>query len=232
MRKLTSAPKILNLLFEERWLNKYQIAQKTGLSYSRVHESIKLLEERGLIEGRPVGKSRAGLEKREYSLTPAGIKEVLGIAKNLAARAYAFDLDSVSDIVTPKISISEKSLGTLLRNYEDFLPELIVKKWNFFKQEKILKKYILKTLSLHIGDRSNTFLSDLLFVSIVWPKKFFKLVEALSKDPDLRLIASEAVGEMLKECRGREKAYIRALEYLRAPRLRGESGKERGGERA
>jgi hypothetical protein len=73
MRKATAPSKVLELLAKQPGLTRYNIAIKSKLSHSRIHESVQLLIKTRLIKGTIVGKPRAGHTILACSLTLKGL---------------------------------------------------------------------------------------------------------------------------------------------------------------
>lgn len=93
---LTYDSLILTYIAKHPDASKYDIAKNVrtgshpkGLPYSTVSLWIKQLEKRGEIVARKLGRTRAGLSKRGYSITPSALFWV----------AYALDADKLLDIV-------------------------------------------------------------------------------------------------------------------------------------
>jgi predicted transcriptional regulator len=118
MRKFItpSCRKILAFFaLEEGAKNKYEIAKKTGLSHSRVHESVRMLKNFGLVKGEETGKARTGLPIVSYSLTLKGLLEALVPQEEL------WELTKIKKIAT---------------NHQQLLP-LVFGEWGYFSQAKV-----------------------------------------------------------------------------------------------
>jgi hypothetical protein len=116
MRRLTAPGKVAEFLAINPEKNKYQIAKETGLSYSRVHESIEGskkeknpgLEKLGFVKAKVSEKTRAGLDKKTYTLTLKGLVNVLYYRKDVWNK-----------------------IDTVISQYESLGP-LTFRKWNHF----------------------------------------------------------------------------------------------------
>ena len=200
----TAPERILELLTKRPGLNKYRIAKETGLSYSRVYESIQKLESYSMIKGEVIGKTRAGLDEKSYSLTVGGFTllatfHAKGKRIPFFARKEFFDLitnDEKRPISDDSARLFEKNLDYLMENYKAFFP-LIAGKWSFFK-EKGIDRLVVKWLGFTDGSFDTTEYTRGVFVDLFAdiskePKTSLKVANALSEDPELRRVALESV---------------------------------------
>lgn len=67
---------LLTRNFEDE-INRYKIADETGLSLSGVHKSMGVLERGGLVEYKRIGTAPGGQPELAYRLTPRGLISVL-----------------------------------------------------------------------------------------------------------------------------------------------------------
>lgn len=214
MRRLTAPNKVLELLAKERNLNKYRIAQKTKLSYSRIHESIERLEKDGLIKGEVVGKTTTGLDKKEYSLTLRGFTTLTSL--------YCYPWTRKGK--------SERNLDILMENYKSILP-LIAGKWNFLKQKGLAQKiYSVLPFSRDndVEKYTKRCFTDFFTDISDDPKTLLKVIKAFSEDPDLRRVAREEIKTLLKWTRSMSAPLEKSIRILEthAPEKEREKEKE------
>jgi len=172
MRPLKAPGRIVEALLDQPWLNKYQIARKLGLSYSRTHEAIARLEKNGFLVSREIGKSKAGLPVKAYALSLAGLSAALFYDP---ARWKKID------------EIAEKN--------KHLLP-MIFGKWDLFKKHRcdeyiVLRlKNILKSVAVSSDQGepfSNQHLAKVVQEEILAPESAPKgLILAIISDPELK----------------------------------------------
>lgn len=104
----------LNHIAENGPTTAYDLGNATNYSEKTAYQSTKSLVEKKMLKPRVIGKTRAGLDKKEYDLT------VLGLVFVLADLADATNEDIFS----------------IAQHWSDLLP-LVLGKWDFFIEEGI-----------------------------------------------------------------------------------------------
>lgn len=201
MRPLTAPNKIMKCLALEPGLTKYILARRADLSYSRIHESTKRLEKEGIIKGEIIGKSKAGLNIKKYSLTAYGLKRIIGWYQYFPP-------------------ISELDLKVVFERNRDRAPS-IADKWDILKQTKNLN---IMWGCMHVSDDVLVINFQEFFFEFRGSKEFEKIAKTLSADPDIRAELKKYVNNTLKTFESEGKAlktvrtFLKNIPSSRSPR--------------
>jgi DNA-binding MarR family transcriptional regulator len=189
MKPAIAPDKIIALLAENPSKTRYDIAQVLGISYSRVHESVKALQAENAIQGKKVGKTRAGFDKVVYSLTLRGL-------------AYLFNQYCLRALSEVKDRTLLEKADKAVKNYETLAPA-VARMWDLLKRRRIREHVIFDCINL-LYDVSSGEYEEITFIEFLedllnYPQEFFKVVEAFVESPKFYFIVKKHLEYLLKD---------------------------------